>query len=116
VPLTDLSDLQQFCKGDRARMEKYIRMYLSTATTSFAQLGERLSADDAAGLALVAHSLRPQVIHMGARTVIDKLAAIEQCARTEGTAACKPLIDEVLALSAQVDAELRSQLSAGPSA
>lgn len=110
MAVIDLGYLERFCKGDRSRMEKYIRMYLDASPGLFAQLQERLSAGDAEALAVSAHSLRPQVNYMGAQPLFDLLTAIELLARAEGAAACASQVEEALGLNAQVMAELRSAL------
>jgi hypothetical protein len=106
----DLGYLERFCKGDRTRMEKYIRMYLDAAPGLFAQLKERAEVGDAEALAVAAHSLRPQVNYMGAQVLFDRLTTIEQGARTEGAAACATEVAEAYDLNEKVMAELRSAL------
>jgi HPt (histidine-containing phosphotransfer) domain-containing protein len=109
---TDLSYLSTFCKGDRTRMERYIRQYLDSSPAAFAQLLEKLMAGDAEGLAFVAHSLRPQATFMGAQAILDHLNSIERWARAEGAAACVGLVKSLDPLREQVDNELRAFLSA----
>jgi HPt (histidine-containing phosphotransfer) domain-containing protein len=104
--LTDLSYLERFCKGDRSRMEKYIRMYVDGTPDLFAKLRACVSAGDAEGLAVTAHSLRPQVNYMGAQTLFDLLTDIEQRARAEGAASCARSVEECMALNEKVIAEL----------
>ncbi len=107
---TELGYLERFCKGDRSRMEKYIRMYLDASPGLFAQLRERQAADDAEALAVSAHSLRPQVNYMGAQRLFDLLTTIEQRARTEGAVACAAQVTEASDLNEIVMAELRCAL------
>lgn len=106
----DMAYLERFCKGDRSRMEKYIQMYLQGAPGLFAKLTAFLSAGDSEGLAVAAHSLRPQVNYMGAQRIFDLLTVIEEKARTNGAAACAVQVNEVLALNEMVMTELRAQL------
>ena len=110
-PCIDLAYLERFCKGDRARMEKYIRMYLDGAPGLFAKLEDRLKAGDGEGLAVAAHSVRPQVNYMGAQRLFDLLTRIEEQARTAGPAACAVDVNGALSLNAIVMAELRTELS-----
>jgi len=105
----DLEYLERFCKGDRDRMAKYIGMYVQGAPDLFARLQALQSAGDADGLAVAAHSLRPQVNYMGAQRLFDLLASIEQQARADGAAACAEQVNEALALNEKVMAELRAQ-------
>jgi len=107
----DLSYLNDFCKGDRARMVRYIRLYLETSPGVFAQLKEQIDAGDAETLATVAHSLRPQATYMGARPILDLLTAIEQTARAEGAAACADLVQRLVPLCEKVNDELRAALA-----
>lgn len=111
--LVDLSYLSDFCDGDRSRMATFIRMYLQTAPGTFVQLKEKLAEGDAAGLASVAHSLRPQVTHMGAQRLLDRLRALEELAKAEGAAACIGSVDEVMALSRHVNEDLQAHLDQG---
>lgn len=106
----DLAYLERFCKGDRSRMEKYIRMYLQGAPDLFANLNVLVVAGDGEGLAVAAHSIRPQVNYMGAQALYDLLSILEQVARAEGAAACVAHVNEALALNEQVMAALRAQL------
>src|SRR5262245_30412690 len=107
----DLSHLEELCRGDRSRMERYIRAYLVSSPASIAQLTEQLNAGDADQLALVAHSLRPQATYMGAHGVLALLTSIEECARAKGTASCSAFVNELLALTERVNAELRAHLA-----
>lgn len=107
----DLAYLERFCKGDRARMDKYIAIYLNGAPGLFAALGECLNAGNGDGLAVAAHTLRPQVNIMGAQRLLGLLTAIEEQARAEGPAACAAPVNEAIALNALVMDELRAWLS-----
>ena len=106
----DLDYLERFCKGDRERMEKYIRMYLDASPGLFADLAAKAAAGDVDGLALAAHSLRPQVNYMGAHQVFETLTRIEQNARAEGAAACAELIARLPGMNESVLDELRAAL------
>lgn len=110
APLTDLAYLERFCKGDKVRMEKYLRMYLEGTPTLFNTMQALCTAGDAEALAVAAHSLRPQVNYMGAKRVFDLLTVVEQRARAEGAAACVTEVSEMLALNEKVLAELRACL------
>lgn len=112
-PLTSLDYLFRFCKEDRARMERYVNMYLQGSPAMFQDLKAKMDAGDAEGLAVSAHSLRPQVNYMGAQRLFDLLTEIEQRARAEGAAACSSAVNEALAMNEQVSAELRAQLEIG---
>ncbi len=109
APLSDLAYLERFCKGDRARMEKYLRMYLEGAPGLFARMGDALAAQDGEALAVAAHSARPQVNYMGAQKLFDLLTTLEEKARGEGASACHALVKEATVLNEKVMAELRAR-------
>lgn len=108
---TDLDFLERFCKGDRDRMEKYVRIYLDGAPALFAKLRERLAANDSEGLALAAHSLKPQVNYMGSQGLFDLLAAIEVQAQNSGATNCAQFVEEAFTAQVGVVAELQAWLS-----
>lgn len=110
-PHIDLAYLERFCKGDRARMGKYIRLYLEGAPSLFRALPASLKAGDGPGLAMAAHSLRTQVNLMGAQRLFELLTAIEEKAHAEGSAACANQVAEAMALSEQVMEELQAALT-----
>lgn len=110
APHIDLTYLERFCKGDRARMEKYIRMYLSGSPSLFAKLEEHLHAGDGEGLAVAAHSMRPQVNYMGAQHLFDLLTETEARARERGATACAAQVKEALELNVLVMEELEASL------
>ncbi|HRO40984.1 MAG TPA: hypothetical protein PLV70_03615 [Flavobacteriales bacterium] len=104
---TDLGFLEQFCKGDRTRMEKYIGIYLNGAPAGFALMEERMHAGDSEGLAVAAHSLRPQVNYMGAQRLFNLLTEIEALARDKGASACGAQVKEAVELNRLVLEELK---------
>lgn len=110
----DLTRLTAFCKGDRTRMVRYIQAYLEAQPDGLLQLQEKLADRDAEGLALVAHSLRPQTAFMGADTLLEQLAAVEELARTEGPEACAAPLAAIGVLQAEVMSELRAYLDEPP--
>lgn len=109
APLTDLVYLERFCKGDRSRMEKYIRMYLSGAPDLFEKMNSALAAQDGESLAVAAHSARPQVNYMGAQKLFDLLTVLEQQARADGASTCHALVKDAIDLNDKVMAELRAR-------
>lgn len=110
LALLDLSYLERLYKGDRSRMEQWIRMYLEEAPTYFGKLASALENDNAQGLAFAAHELRPLAHYVGVPRLLELLVAIEQCARTEGVPASRALVHELLSLGQAVEVELRAKL------
>lgn len=110
MAVIDLGYLERFCRGDRSRVEKYIRMYIDASPGQFADLAAKAAAGDAEGLALAAHALRPQVNYMGAHHLFGTLTTIEQKAREHGAAACAEEIAGSLGMNERVVHELRAAL------
>lgn len=77
MALTDLSFLQNFTKGDNAKMKKYISMFLDIAPKSIADM-EIMNAEKRYDeLKVVAHSLKPQVSYMGIKHLETTIKEIE---------------------------------------
>ncbi len=92
-------------------MDRYIRAYLEAQPDGSAQLQEMLAAGNTKGLALVAHSLRPQNSIMGAQACLDALDAIEQNARQDHLHSCAGPVAKFVQLQEAVTAELRTYLA-----
>ncbi len=113
VALLDLSYLARLYKGDRARMDQWIHMYLEEAPTYFGKLASALENNNAQGIALAAHELRPLAHYLGVPRLLELLVAIEDCARTEGVPSSRALVQELLSLGQAVELELRAKLVTG---
>ncbi len=104
----DLAYLERLFKGDRARMEHWARIYLEDAPSLIKRLEDRLHADDAQGLAAVAHDLRPLAHYLGTERLLELLIMLGQEARSSGTSACATTVAQVIALEVAIEAELRA--------
>lgn len=107
----DLTYLERLYKGDRSRVEHWIRLYLEEAPALFAQLNGCVDEDDAARLIAAAHDLRPQAHYLGSSALLERLIVIGDRARSDGASACKELVNEVLALGDVVALELRAVIA-----
>ena len=103
----DLSYLERMCKGDHARMHRYIALYLQEAPDLFSQLEQALRSGRGETLATSAHSLRPQVKYMGGNILYSTLTTIEIRARARGAEACAELVSEAIAQNVALMASLR---------
>jgi HPt (histidine-containing phosphotransfer) domain-containing protein len=112
----DLSYLERLYKGDRSRIEQWIRLYLEEAPATFKQLADCMERSDSQALAAAAHDLRPYAHYLGAPHMLDLLIAIGQRLRTDGVAATAGLVKEVVAFSEGAEAELRTIIVQGGSA
>lgn len=103
----DLAYLERLYKGDRSRMEHWVRIYLEDAPALFRQLEEFVQSDDAPRLTATAHDLRPLAHYLGAQRMLDLLVRVGQEARASGAAACAALVREVRAQGAAIEGELK---------
>ena len=86
-------------------------MYFDGSPGLFADLEAKAAAGDANGLAIAAHSLRPQVNYMGAHHLFETLTTVEQKARADSTVACAGSIAQLPDMNGKVMDELRSALT-----
>ncbi|MBK6830913.1 MAG: Hpt domain-containing protein [Flavobacteriales bacterium] len=92
----DLSYLERLFKGDRSRMEQWVRIYLEDAPAQFRSLVECVQREDAQGLAATAHDLRPLAHYLGAKHLLELLERVGKEARGSGPAACASAVDELM--------------------
>lgn len=109
----DLSYLERLYKGDRSRMEHWVRIYLEDVPALLSQLEDRVQEDNALGLAAIAHDLRPLAHYLGAQHMLDLLMRVGHDARTYGAAACAGTVAEVVAQGGAVEEELRATFGLG---
>jgi HPt (histidine-containing phosphotransfer) domain-containing protein len=79
----DLAFLEQFTKGDKSRMAKYIRMFLQAAPPGIEAMRTHYQARDWEQLKSAAHSLKPQVGYMGIASIKEAVQRIEEFAREQ---------------------------------
>ncbi len=113
APIVDLSYLERLFKGDRSRIATWVGIYLEEFPAHLDRLEECLRRNDAPGLAALAHELRPQAHYLGARRLLEILRSIGELARSTGAASCTMAVQELRALSASIEAELRPLASHG---
>ena len=80
--MVDLTFLRQFTKGDKSKMQRYVRMYLDTAPQTLQQMKLSLRSQNWEQLRIQAHSLKPQAEFMGIGELKTVLMAIENDARS----------------------------------
>lgn len=107
----DLSYLERLYKGDRLRMEHWVRIYLEESPEHFRRLQDCLRLGDAEGLAMTAHDIRPLAHYLGAQGMVASLIRIGQEARTSGAAACAATVEDLLVMGSAAEAELRTAFS-----
>ena len=107
----DLSYLERLFKGDRSRMELWVRVYLEDAPGQFRALLECVQRDDTRGLEATAHELRPLAHYLGATQLLELLERVGKEARASGAAACTATVDELMGSGFAIEAELRSHFA-----
>ncbi len=106
----DLSTLDRLFKGDRSRVDQWIRLYLSEAPAYVGELAKSHAANDAVGMASAAHDLRPQAHYLGNSRMLELLIDIDERLRMDGVSACGEQVSELLELCTAVDDELKGVL------
>lgn len=81
--MVDLSFLENFTKGDKAKMKRYISIYLKTAPQTIQEMEQNISNHNWDQLRINAHSLKPQADFMGIPELREALIEIEHDA-TQG--------------------------------
>ncbi|MES2479148.1 MAG: ATP-binding protein [Bacteroidota bacterium] len=89
----DMNFLQQFTKGDAAKQNKYILMFLENAPKLLTQLHLGLSNNDFEMIKIAAHSLKPQLSYMGVTEDVSNVFMLEQSA---GETAHQSLIPDLV--------------------
>lgn len=80
-PLTNFDFLESFTGGDKARMRKYINMFLGSAPAEAENIRKAMAEGNREALRASAHSLRPQTTYMGMKSMEALLRQIEEKAQ-----------------------------------
>jgi two-component system sensor histidine kinase ChiS len=99
--VTNLSYLEKFCEGDKARMQKYIGMYLDTAPLLIEGINTALTNKDYNEIATQVHGYKTKWIMMGMNESKNLALKIEQECREENQA--NGLNEKIAMLMRQVE-------------
>lgn len=80
--VTDLTFLKTFAANDKAKITKYVNMFVNAAEPSLTQMRAQIEAGDWSGLKTAAHSLKSQLKYMGVSSGVEVAYAIESGAGT----------------------------------
>ncbi|NNF01744.1 MAG: Hpt domain-containing protein [Bacteroidia bacterium] len=75
--ISNLGFLKDFTGGDKAKMEKYINMFLKNIPGLLGKIDEHLAAKDWQNLKVSIHSIKPQLTFMGAKEASSFAQSIE---------------------------------------
>ncbi|HNW00131.1 MAG TPA: Hpt domain-containing protein [Chitinophagales bacterium] len=79
----NLAFLESFTNNDKAKMIKYINMFLQLAPASIDTMKQQHAAGDWNNLKTTAHSLKPQLAYMGIESLRENVIRIEEYAGEE---------------------------------
>ncbi len=94
--VTDLGFLKGFSGGAPAKMEKYIRMFLTNAPRLLGEIRQGLAEKKPETIQIAAHSLKPQLGYMGVKEEWSNIFLMEQIAGGAGTLEALVLLFENL--------------------
>lgn len=80
---TDLGYLEKFCEGNKAKMGKYIQIFLKSAPDLVIRLQTALAIPDYERIASQAHTFKPTLMMMGITTASSLAKTLETICRTE---------------------------------
>lgn len=106
--MVDLTFLRKFTKGNEAKMQRYISMYLTEAEKTLDQMQIDLDNQDWESLKVNAHSLKPQAEMMGIKVLKDTLIEIEDASEQGETDKIPELFTTSLTLHEAAALELAS--------
>ncbi len=79
--MVDLSFLEQFTKGNKRKMKRYISLYLNSAPEAFRQIERHMQTGDWDQLQIQAHSLKPQADYVGIESLKTTLVEMEEAVK-----------------------------------
>ncbi len=109
--MIDLSFLEQFTKGDKKKMKRYINIYLSIAPKTFQVMKKNLQEEDWDQLRINAHSLKPQADYMGIPSLKAALVNIESQSKGGNKTILQKLFQNALKFHKESEASLKRIVS-----
>lgn len=103
-----LSYLENFCEGDKIRMQKYINMFLETAPVLIARIQSALNKNDYEEVAAQVHGYKTKLIMMGMNKAQDLVSKIEKEHHEGLTGEIKGNVDRLLEEIENAVAELKN--------
>ncbi len=111
--VTNLDFLTQFTKGDKAKMKKYIELYLDTTKQKIEVMKNALKAKEYEALKVAAHTMKSQARYMGISTVEADIVSLEHtCSEQNNLEQLPLLVEKVGNVLAQSIAELSEKVNA----
>ncbi len=101
-----LDELRRVTDGDPGLLRELVDLYLDTTARLMAELSAALSASNATSVASVAHSLKGSAAQVGASSVVQHAAAMEQAARRGDLEEAKGKLSALELAQAKISGEL----------
>jgi HPt (histidine-containing phosphotransfer) domain-containing protein len=109
--VTNLDFLTQFTKGDKAKMKKYIEMYLDTAQQKMDVMKNSISTKEYETLKVAAHTMKSQARYMGITSAEADIVSLEHaCTEQNNLEQIPLLVEKVNAVLAQSITELSEKV------
>jgi len=111
--MVDLSFLENFTKGNTAKMHRYISMYLSAAPETFERMDQNIQDKSWHELAINAHSLKPQAEFMGIASLKESLIEIETKVKNDQIEGMQSLFTSAKRIHEEAEVLLKDFLNNG---
>ncbi len=108
--MVELTYLEQFTKGDTAKIKRYINLYLDVTDQTFDKLYTLLKNQDWEQVRIHAHSLKPQAELIGIQHLKEVLIEIEQMVFENKYDSIKSLVDKAFSIHIKSTPILESYL------
>ena len=109
--VTNLDFLTQFTKGDKAKMKKYIEMYLDTAKQKMEVMNNSIATKEFETLKVAAHTMKSQARYMGISTVEADIVSLEYaCSELTNIDSIPSLVEKVNSILLQSTVELSEKI------
>jgi HPt (histidine-containing phosphotransfer) domain-containing protein len=109
--VTNLDFLTQFTKGDKAKMKKYIEMYLDTAKQKMDIMSNSISSKEFETLKVAAHTMKSQARYMGITTIEADIVSLEHaCSELTNIDSIPSLVEKVNSVLQQSILELTEKI------
>ena len=109
--MVDLSFLENFTKGNGAKMKRYIQLYLQIAPECLGRMKKNIGDENWKDLAINAHSLKPQADFMGIATLKETLINIEDAVKQGKIEPLEGLYEQAYQLHEEATAILNEKLN-----
>jgi CheY-like chemotaxis protein len=111
-PMTDMTFLNSFTRGDKQKINKYINIFLQACPEQLDQMNKQLVSGNYDQLRGTAHALKPQITYMGIHAGEDLIKRIEKYAEERKEVDKLPLmLEEFVTICNKAMPELKQVVS-----